>query len=105
MGNVYPEENYVELPLRGFSPGQHLYGSLLHNGKRIHVLLSFMSTTTLKVTAQILAVLPPHADLMNDKKFKKEIKINIQACYVYGKLPGSPFPRACYFKHVDENPA
>lgn len=96
----YPEHNITPVPLINFSPGQHLYGCKTIKGRQVHFLLAFNSVAKGIVNATVLSVLPPHQALMEKEKkmLSKPFKINVQACYVYGALPGSPFPRACYFK-------
>lgn len=105
MTTTYPEHNYVDMALEHFEVGQHLYGCLLHKGKRVHLLLAFGSATSSKVTATVLAVLPPNEALKDDKVFQKPIKLNVQACYVYGYLQNAPFARACYFRDSKSAPS
>lgn len=105
MDIAYPEVNYVAMRLDEFSSGQHLYGCILHKGKRVHLLLSFVSFSRGKVTAAVLTILPPHQAMLDDKAFKKNIKLNVQSCYVYGKLDNAPFERACYFRSHDALPS
>lgn len=99
------EHNLVMIPLVDFQPGQRLYVCYPYNGKQLHLLASFVSTTPSKTTVNIIEALAPHEHIDISKLKKKPLRANVQACYVYGTLSSPEFSRAYYFKDSRSMPS